>query len=148
MLKYRPATVILISQVNINSIDARRPCRNQRAFQKTVWVTLQVVPILECARLALVDVNRHQARSRLGRYQLPFTACRKASSAKAAQSGIFHERNNIRRLPLARDTSCGESISARRAIVGVRNVARSDGRVCARVSDTPGFHGILYPLDR
>src|SRR6202042_2067553 len=50
----RSATVILIAEVNINRVDAGRPGRDQRALEKTVWVTLQVVPILECARLALV----------------------------------------------------------------------------------------------
>src|SRR5580658_6589763 len=146
-LQDRPATVILIAEVNINRVYADRPCRNQRAFEKTVWVTLQVVPVLEGARLAHVDVNRHQPRSRFGRNQFPFATCREACTTKAAQARVFHERDDIGGLPLSCDTGCGESITARRAIGGVRSMARSDGRVDARVSHSAGVHGSRYELD-
>ena len=68
-LEDRAAAVILVAQVDVDRVDADRPRRDQRAFEKAVRIALEVVAVLERARLALVDVDRQQARRRLGRHQ-------------------------------------------------------------------------------
>ena len=72
------AAVILVAQVDIDGVDANRPGGDDRAFEKAMRVALEVVAILERARLALVDVDRHQARSRFRRYDLPLAAGRES----------------------------------------------------------------------
>ena len=66
LLEDRAAAVILVAQVDIDGIDADRPGGDDGAFEEPMRIALEVVAILERARLALVDVDRHQARRRFG----------------------------------------------------------------------------------
>ena len=49
---------------------------------------LEVVAVLEGAGLALVGVDRHQPRRRLGAHQRPLAPGREAGAAEPAQAGI------------------------------------------------------------
>ena len=95
------AAVILVAQVDVDGVDADRPGRDDRAFEKPVRIALEVVAILERARLAFVDVDRHQARRRFGGHELPLAAGGEAGAAKAAQPGVFHQRDDVGLLTLA-----------------------------------------------
>jgi hypothetical protein len=57
-LENRAAAVILVAEIDIDGVDADRPGRDDGALEKTVWIALEVIAILERARLALVYVDR------------------------------------------------------------------------------------------
>src|SRR5215471_13309730 len=80
------AAVILVAKIDIDFSDAHSPRGHKRAFDEAMRVSLEVVPILERAGLALVDVDRHQARRRLGSHDLPLAAGWKARAAQAAKA--------------------------------------------------------------
>ena len=94
-LENRAAAVILVAQVDVDLGDAHRPRGDERAFEEAVRIALEVVAVLERARLALVDVDRHQSRRRLGRHELPLAAGREAGAAQAAQPRVRQQRDDI-----------------------------------------------------
>ena len=112
-----------------------------RAFEEPVRIALEVVAILERARLALVDVDRHQARRRLGRHELPLAAGRETGAAEAAQPRVLHHRDRRQpafAAPLTHDGR--ERVATCRAIRGVVDVARRDRDVRRRsASPRPAF---------
>ena len=83
--------MIFVAQVNIDRVDADSPGGDQRAFEKSVRIALQIVAILECSWLAFVDVDCHQTRRGLRRDELPLAARGKACSSETPQAGIFHD---------------------------------------------------------
>ena len=87
-------------------------------------VALQVVAVLEGARLALVDVDRHQTRRGPGRHRLPLAARRKAGAAEAAQARVFHRRDDFVPRSRAVDAGSRQFISALLPIGGIVDVAR------------------------
>ena len=130
-LEDRAAAVIFVAEVNIDRLDADSPRRDQRAFEKAMRIALQIVAVLECPRLALVDVDRHQARRGLGRHQLPFAAGGEAGAAEAAQAGIFHHRDDFGGLFFSGDARRRQRVSARGAVRCVIDVAGSDDTGCS-----------------
>src|SRR5712691_2855544 len=68
------AAVVFVAQVDINVIDADRPRGDDRAFEKTVGIALEVIAVLERARLAFVDIDCHQTRSGFSCHDLPLAA--------------------------------------------------------------------------
>ena len=84
------AAVVFVAQVDVDFGNADRPSGNQHAFQKTVRVALQVNTVLEGARLAFIDVDRHQAWCDLGAHDAPFAPRRKTGTTQAAQARVFH----------------------------------------------------------
>ena len=71
------------------------PGGDQHAFDEAVRIALEIVAVLEGAGLALVGVDREQARRRLGAHQRPFAAGRKAGAAEAAQSGVADHLDDV-----------------------------------------------------
>src|SRR6185503_16576004 len=110
------AAVILVAQVDIDVIDTDRPRRHEGALQEAVRIALEVIPVLERAGLALVDVDRHQARRRFRRDDLPLASGGEARAAEAAKPGVFHQRDDVRRRSLAAGARCGKRVAAVRAI--------------------------------
>src|SRR5258706_13973671 len=53
-------------------------------------IAFQIVAILETARLALVDIDRHQARRYFAAHDAPFAPRRETRAAETAQAGVFH----------------------------------------------------------
>ena len=66
-LKNGAATMIFVTQININLSDVNRPRRDQCTLKKAMWIALEVIPILEGTRLPFVDVDGQQPRCGLGR---------------------------------------------------------------------------------
>jgi hypothetical protein len=89
----RAASVVFVAQVNIDFVDADRPRGDERAFDETVRVALEVPAVLERARLAFVDVDREEPRRGLGSDGLPFAARGKARAAEATQARALHHRD-------------------------------------------------------
>ncbi len=68
---------------------------DQQAFEEAVRIALEVGAVLEGAGLALVDVDRHQARRRLLAHDAPLAAGREARAAEAAQARVFHRLQHV-----------------------------------------------------
>src|SRR6185295_17916270 len=90
-----PAAGVFVAQVDIDLAHARAPGGDQHAFEEAMRVALEVPAVLEGARLALVDVHRHQARLGLGGDDLPLAAGRKAGAAQAAQTRVLHDLGDL-----------------------------------------------------
>src|SRR3546814_9575065 len=65
---------ILVAQVDVAALAADRPGGDQRPFQEAMRVAFQVVAVLEGARLALVGIDRHEARAGKAAHDLPLLA--------------------------------------------------------------------------
>src|SRR5207249_402899 len=85
----RAAARILVAQIDIDRLDAHRPGGDQHAFEETVRIALEVIAILEGARLAFVDIDRHEPRRRFRAHDAPFAPRGKACATQAAQSGAL-----------------------------------------------------------
>ena len=77
---------ILVAHIEIDALRVDGMRRDQRAFERAVRVALEEPAVFECAGLALVAVDRHQARPGIGAHELPFLAGRKPRAAEAAQA--------------------------------------------------------------
>ena len=86
VLQDRPAAVVLVAQIEVAGLDADRHCGNQHAFEKSVRITLEIGPVLEGARLALVDIDGHQPWAGLFAHDSPFATGRETRAAQAAQA--------------------------------------------------------------
>ena len=58
-------------------------------------IGLEIVPILEGAGLALVGVDGHETRSRLGAHEAPLAPGRESGAAEAAQIGILERLDDV-----------------------------------------------------
>ena len=120
----RAARGVLVAQIDVDVVDADRPRGDQHAFEEAVRIALQIIAILERARLAFVDVDGHQPRRGLGAHDLPLAADRKPGAAQAAQARILHGLDHVVDPPLAVHAREVGGVSARRAIRVVVDVAR------------------------
>src|SRR5882762_8914540 len=87
-------------------------------------MALEIVAVLERAGLALVAVDRKQARRGLGPHQRPFAPGRKAGAAEAAQAGIAHDLDEIVARARAGETGLEKRVAAlgpigRKILVGL-----------------------------
>ena len=89
-LENSAATRILVTQIDIDFGDLHRPGGDHHAFEKAVRIALEVVAILEGARLALVDIDRHHPRREFSPDDAPLASSGKAGPTQAAQAGILH----------------------------------------------------------
>ncbi len=87
-LQNGPAAVILVAQVEVAGGNAHHLRGNQHALEKAVRVALEISAILEGARLALVDIHRHQPGRGVAAHDAPFAPCRKTRAAQAAQARV------------------------------------------------------------
>ena len=86
---------IFVADIEISVGRLNDPGGDQHAFDKAMRIALKIVPILECAGLALVAIDGEQPRRRLGADQRPFPAGRKAGAAEAAQAGVADDFDKI-----------------------------------------------------
>jgi hypothetical protein len=121
--------VIFVAQVDVDRVDAHGPCRDDGAFEKTVRVAFEVVPILERARFALVDVDGHQTRRGFRGHDLPLAAGGEAGATETAQSRVLHDPDHVADSALTVDARGGQRISTAGAVRGVIDVRRCDRRI-------------------
>ena len=88
------------------------PGGDQHAFDEAMRIELEIVAVLERAGLALVAVDRHQARRRLRAHQRPFAAGRKAGAAEAAQAGVAHDLDHVVARALAGEAVLEQRVAA------------------------------------
>ena len=75
-------TGVLVPDIEITAVDAHHLCRNQHPFQKAVGIALQVITILECARLSFIDIDGHQSGSGLFLQNPPLASRREPGAAQ------------------------------------------------------------------
>ena len=134
--RQQPHFRIFVADIEISVGGLDDPGRDQHAFDEAVRIALEIVAVLEGARLALVAIDREQPRRRLGAHQRPFAPGRKAGAAEAAQAGIADDLDDIVARALAGDASLEQLIAAALHI-GVEGDSASDRRAHARASPRP-----------
>ena len=121
------AAVILITQVDVDRTYFGDPGGDQHAFEESMRIALQIGAILESARLAFVNVDRHHFGAGLGAHDAPFAAGRKARTTQAAQARSLHLRHQSRCVVPALQALRQQSVTPRLAITRVPRVGRSAG---------------------
>ncbi len=96
-------------------------------------IEAEIVAVLERAGLALVGVDRHQARACLGAHQRPLAPGREAGAAEAAQPGVADDLDQLVARALAGEGFGQHAIAAGRHVMfevgaGVKRV-RMRGRI-------------------
>ena len=121
----RAARRVLVAQIDIDIVDADCPRGDQRAFEEAMRVALEVVAILERSRLAFVDVDRHQARRRLGTNDLPLAPHRETRAAEAAQRRRLELGDHRVDGPRAVEAAAPRRVAAAGAVLRVVDVGRA-----------------------
>src|SRR5215212_3133633 len=116
---------ILVTQIDVDVRRLDRPGADQHAFEEAVRVGLEIVPVLEGAGLALIGVDGHQARRRLGPHEAPLAPGGKARTAKPAQVRILERLDDALDRALAVEAIGEELIAALGAIAVEVDVARN-----------------------
>ena len=106
--QHQPQLGIFVADVDVDLGRLDHPGGDQHAFDEAVRIALEIVAILERAGLALVGVDRHQPRRRLGAHQRPFAAGReirrRRGRAGRRRSTILISSSRVR-LPSSRHSS-------------------------------------------
>src|SRR3546814_14043441 len=90
-------------------------------------VAFQVVAVLEGARLALVGIDRHEARAGKAAHDLPLLAGREAGAAEAAQAGAGEALDELLTRPLVGEAAAQQLI-ADVALLGTEVLSVRDRR--------------------
>src|SRR5690606_27555118 len=119
LLENRADTGVFVAPVDVDLGNLHRPGGDDHALEETVRIAFEVVTILEGARFAFVDVDRHHPRPLLAAHDAPFAAGRKSRAAEAAQARVLHGLDQ--RLGIARAVEAfdGEVVAAALAVFGV-----------------------------
>src|SRR5262249_42797384 len=130
-LQNRSAAGVLVAQVDVSCLDTDLPRSDQHAFEKAMWIALEVIAVLEGARFALVDVDGEQTRCSFGANDLPLATSWKSCAAEAAQLRALQRSDDPFSAVLAGDAIGQEAITT----------------VCvvASVVDIVGFRGFQFP---
>src|SRR5207247_5862265 len=112
----RAAAMVLVTKIDVDLVDADRPGRDERALDEAVRIALEIPAVLEGAGLALVDVDRHQARRRLRGDRFPLAPRRETRTAESPQARLFHDGADVLALSRAPDARPGRLLAARRPI--------------------------------
>ena len=135
ILQDRPAAVVLVAQIEVAGLDANRHRGYQHALEKSVRITLEIGPVLEGARLALVDIDGHQPWAGLPAHDPPFATSRETRAAQAAQARIFHGGDQVLRVVVTRRDRLGERIAALREIALEADIVGGDQVLRTAVGD-------------
>ena len=120
---------IFVADIEIGVGGLDDPRRDQHALDEAVRVLLEIIAVLERARLAFVAIDREQARRRFGAHQRPFAPGRKAGAAEAAQAGIADRLDNVVARALAADAGLEQFVAAGLHIGVERRRRRIDMRM-------------------
>src|SRR5262249_37601952 len=86
---------VLVPQIDVDVGGLDRPGTDQHAFEKAIGIGLEIMAILEGAGLALVGIDRHEARPRLVAHKAPFAPGREARAAEPAQPRIIERLDDV-----------------------------------------------------
>ncbi len=81
----RAALRVFVAQIDVDVGSLDHPGGDQHPFQKTMRVGFEKIAVLEGAGLALVTIDRQEARCGLLAYQPPFAPGRKPRTPEPAQ---------------------------------------------------------------
>ena len=128
-----PAFGILVAQVDVDGFATDHVRGDQHTFQKAVRVALQIEAVLEGARLAFVNVDRHQPGGIKAPHDAPLAPGRKARATQAAQAGVLQRGHHALGIACATRHVLGQRVAATLAVrfesYGFRSCKRLiDGR--------------------
>ncbi len=154
--EHQPHLGIFVADIDVDVGGLDHPGGDQHAFDETVRIAFEIVAVLERAGLALVGVDRHQARRRLGAHQRPFAAGRKAGAAQAAQGGVAHRLDDVVARARAGDAGLEQRIAAvahvaveiRRRGVGMHMACRAPTAAATRLARRLHHLGVADGADR
>src|SRR5690606_36753295 len=125
-LEDRAHHCILVTQVDHQRAGADAPRREQRLLEDPERVRLQAESVLERARLTLIPIACHTARSRCTANELPLAMQREARAAESAKAACLYLRNDVLRTARTTHAFREECIAAVRAIRRVVRILRDD----------------------
>src|SRR6266851_4940189 len=120
----RAALRVFVAQIDVDFRRLDRPGADQHALKEAMRVGLEVMAVLEGAGLALIGVDRHQARALLLAHEAPFAPGGKAGAAEPAQLRILERLENALDIPLAREAVLEQTVAAAGAIGGEADIVR------------------------
>jgi len=115
--------MVFVAQIDEHFLGAHHLRRNQHTLQEPMRVALQVDPVLEGARLALIEVHSQVARAGLAAHNTPFPTHRETCPAQSAQPRGVQRVQNMVVADFPIDHSRCEFVPALRTIVRQRNGA-------------------------
>ena len=118
---------IFVAQVEIDRFRLDRPGGDQHALKHLVRFGVQIVAVLERAGLALVRIDRHQARTRLSAHKAPLLPGREPGAAQATQPGIAQDLDDLIRRALPVEAVAEQSVAALFAVGSQIPVGRNLG---------------------
>ena len=89
--QHQPHFGIFVADIEVGVGRLDHESGDQHALDETVRIALKIEAVLEGAGLALVRIDREQARRRLCAHQRPFASGREAGAAEAAEPGVAHD---------------------------------------------------------
>ena len=119
---------VFVAQVDVDGVNAHHLRGDQRALQKAVRVALQVVPVLEGAGLAFVDIDGKEPWSVESAHDAPLAPGREARAAQAAQAGVLQRADHALCIALAQRQGARQRVAAGRQV----GLVRYDFRSCLR----------------
>ncbi len=108
---------VFVAQVEVDFRRLDRPGGDQHALEEAVRVGFEEIAVLEGAGLALVGVDRQQARRRLLAHKAPFAPGRETGAAEPAQPEPLERRDHIFDLTRAGEAGLQQPIAARGAVL-------------------------------
>src|SRR5258706_466167 len=78
LVEDRAALRVLVAQIDVRRLGLDRPGGDQHPLEKAVRIGFEEIAVLEGAGLALVGIDREEARPRLLAHEAPFAPGRKA----------------------------------------------------------------------
>ncbi len=112
----RPALRVFVAQINVDVGGLDHPGGDQHAFEKAVRVGFEKIAVLEGAGLALVAIDREQARGGLLAHQTPFAPGRKPGTTEPAQPRMLERLDHLLGFARAGETGLQQAVAARRTI--------------------------------
>ena len=81
VFQHEPKLGVFVTDVDICLARLDNPGSNQHAFDEAVRIALEIVAILESARLAFVGIDCEHSLSRFSAHERPFATGRKARAS-------------------------------------------------------------------
>ena len=119
-----PALRVFVAQIDVGFLGLDRPGGDQHPLDKAMRVGFEEIAVLEGAGLALIGIDREEARLWLLAHKAPFAPGRKPGAAEAAQPGGFERGDHLVDRPRAGNTGLQQPIAAAGAVGGKVRIGR------------------------
>ena len=130
---------ILVAHIDEDFRGLHGPGGDEHAFQELVRPALEVVAVLERARLALVAIDGHQPRALLGANKRPLAPGWEPGASEASQAPIRQLGNDLVDLELALEAGLQNLVAALFLVIVEALIVGHHWIVLARVDDLLDF---------